>query len=106
MKTNACVQPRTMMVKSLHALSAIHAMPASPRSYDFTVRTKRSAIENFQQIHKLNTFVFDISRILTSNNRICKKHNKVYKNRENVHPGLLVWTNYKQYEEHTNYLKY
>jgi hypothetical protein len=78
MKTNASVQPRTMMIKSLHALIAFHAMPASPRFYDFTIRTKRSAIENFQQIHELNTFVFNITRILKSNNGIRKKHKGAY----------------------------
>lgn len=58
-KTNTCVDPRTVVIESIHTLAARNAVPTSTSLYYLTIRAKRLSIESLKQLHELNAVVFD-----------------------------------------------
>ena len=67
MKTDACVEPRAMMVKPFYTVTTVNAMAGSAGSDYFTIGTKRGAIEYFQQANELYSLLLNVARVTESN---------------------------------------
>jgi hypothetical protein len=66
METDACVEPRTMMVKPFHTVTTVHAMPRSASSDYFTIGAEGGAIEYFQQADELYSLLLDVAGVAES----------------------------------------
>ena len=59
--SDAVVDPRTMMIKSLYAVTADRAMPATTCPYQFTVGTELRTVDILKHFKESNLVVFEVS---------------------------------------------
>lgn len=104
-KTYACVQPRTMMIKPFHAVAAVDAMSRSTGSDNFAVGTERGAIKYFEQADELYALLLDVTRVSDCHDEEKQKHQTVGCECNIGQDKRLVRENFSKAEEKTERLQ-
>lgn len=105
MKTYACVQPRTMMIKPFHAVATVDAMSRTTSSDDFAVRTERRAIKYFEQADELYALLLDVTRVSDCHDEEKQKHQTIGCEGNIGQDKRLVRENFSEAEEKTERLQ-